>query len=89
MDESWFGGSQENAYAPMHSTNCKVWWRSYTGLGMFFILYATAYNDILDNTLLRTLWQQFGEGPFFFQHDNAPVPKARAIQKWYVEIGVE
>jgi hypothetical protein len=24
-----------------------------------------------------------------FQHDNAPVPKARSIQKWFVKIGVE
>jgi hypothetical protein len=22
------------------------------------------------------LWQEFGEGPFLFQHDNAPVHKA-------------
>ena len=29
------------------------------------------------------------EGPFLFQHDNAPVHKARSIQKWFVEIGVE
>ena len=24
-----------------------------------------------------------------FQHDNAPVHKARSIQKWFIEIGVE
>ena len=35
------------------------------------------------------MWQQFGEGPFLFQHDNAPVHKAKSIQKWFVEIGVE
>ena len=39
--------------------------------------------------MLPTLWQQFGEGPFLFQHDNAPVHKARSIQKWFVEISVE
>ena len=45
---------------------------------------------ILDNYVLPTLWQQFGEGPFLFQHDNnAPVHKARSIQKGFVEIGVE
>jgi hypothetical protein len=35
------------------------------------------------------LWQLFGQGPFLFQHHNAPVPKARSIQKRFVEIGVE
>jgi hypothetical protein len=52
-------------------------------------LNATAHNYILDDYVLLTLWQQFEEGSFLFQHDNVPVHKARSIQKCFVEIGMK
>jgi len=39
--------------------------------------------------MLRILWKQFGDGPFLFQHDFAPVHKARSIKTWMSEFGVE
>ena len=50
---------------------------------------AIAYINILDDSVFPTLWQQFGQVPFPFQHDSTPVHKARSIQKWFVGIGVE
>ena len=85
----------------MHSANCNVWWRRNNVLGLIFMVrarplssiegksFTLQHNDILDDSVLPSLWQQFGGGPFLFQHDNAPMHKARSIQKWFVENGVE
>ncbi|KAK3548408.1 hypothetical protein QTP70_012653 [Hemibagrus guttatus] len=52
-------------------------------------LNASAYQDILENFMLPTLSEQFGNDPFLFQHDCTPVHKARSIKTWMSEFGVE
>ncbi|KAK3515390.1 hypothetical protein QTP70_018901 [Hemibagrus guttatus] len=52
-------------------------------------LNASVYQDILDNFTLPTLWEQFGDDPFLFQHDCTPVYKASSIKTWMSEFGVE
>ena len=56
-------------------------------------LNASAYQEMLNNSMLPTLWQQFRGGPFLFQHDCAPdcapVHKARSINTWMRESGVD
>jgi len=50
---------------------------------------ASAYQGILDNFMLPTLWKQFEDGPFLFQHDCSQMHKARSIMTWMNEFGVE
>ena len=70
MDESGFGGCQENA-TRMYSANSKVWWRRDNELPVKGDVNATACKDILDNYVLQTLLQllPFREAPFLFQRD--------------------
>ncbi|KAI4889565.1 hypothetical protein NFI96_028064 [Prochilodus magdalenae] len=48
-----------------------------------------ADQETLDHSMLPTLWGQFGDGPFLFQHDRTPVHRASSIKTWVSESGVE
>ena len=85
----------------MHNANCKVWGRRNNGLGLFVMVQARPLSSsegkseccstqwhcrqFCASNFVATVW----EGPFLFQHNKAPVHKARFMQKWFVEISVE
>lgn len=52
-------------------------------------LNATVYDDILQNCVIVILYQQFGQDPFLFQHDNGPVHKAQLKKKGLIQSDVE
>ena len=58
-------------------------WGCLSGAGLGLLvpvkgtLNASAHQEMLDSSMLPTLWEQFGDGPFLFQHDCAPVHKVR------------
>lgn len=99
MGKSGFGGCWENGTCQTALCQLKfggggiIWGFSRFGLGPLVpvkgSLNASAfYQDIFDNAML-TLWTQFGEGPFLFHHDCAPVHKATSMKTWLEEFGVE
>ena len=60
-------------------------WGYFSGIGfgplvpMKGSLKASSYQVILDNFMLLTLWEEFGDGPSLFQHDCPPVHKASIL----------
>uniref|UniRef100_A0A8C1CKD1 Uncharacterized protein n=1 Tax=Cyprinus carpio TaxID=7962 RepID=A0A8C1CKD1_CYPCA len=47
------------------------------------------YQNVLQEQLLLTIHEQFGDDPCIFQHDGAPCHKAREIKKWLEDHCIE
>ena len=45
-------------------------------------LNASAYQEMFNNLHAPIIWEQFGDGPFLFQHDCTAVYKASSIKTW-------
>ena len=52
-------------------------------------LNASAHQEMLDNSMLPTWREKFGDSPFLFQHDCAPVHRASSIKTWMREFDVD
>lgn len=71
MNRSGFGGCHENSSIMIRIFS--------SGVGLSCLvpvpgsLDASTYQGILDNFMLQTLWNQFRDGSFLFQHHCAPV----------------
>ena len=44
---------------------------------------AMGYTEILQNKLLPTSRDLFGNQSWIFHHDNAPCHRAKVVQKWF------
>ena len=101
MDMSGFGSCQENGSCL--TALCQVYSLVEGGLWCGVVLQELAWPLSSSErnsecfSILRdvgqfhapTLWEQFGHGPFLFQHDCAPVCKAKSIKTWMREFGVD
>src|SRR5215813_6180308 len=63
--------------------SCFLWY----GLGPLQIVHGTLnserYKNILDNRVVPTLWQYFGNDDCYFQDDNTPCHVSASVKQWY------
>jgi hypothetical protein len=75
--------------AQMHCANCKVWWRTKNGLGLFFMVPARRYSiqwysrQFCAFNFVATVWRRLCPVSAW----QCPLHKLRSIQKMFVKIG--